>query len=106
MNTSLVFLTSSTRESNSVKVNIWLVDVTDGFYSSLASFPTRCAPSPKVTHPSAVHRAWRRRWGAGGKQRQFEHADTIFPIYRCHSFRRPPLGIRDWELGSCNHPRR
>jgi hypothetical protein len=31
---------------------------------------------------------------------------TIFPIYRRHSFRRPPLGIRDWELGSCNHPRR
>jgi len=28
---------------------------------------------------------------------------TIFPIYRHHSFRRLRLGIRDWELGSCNH---
>jgi hypothetical protein len=29
---------------------------------------------------------------------------AIFPIYRHHSFRRLPLGIRDWESGSCNQP--
>ena len=29
---------------------------------------------------------------------------TIFPIYRHHILRRLPLGMRDWELGSCNHP--
>jgi hypothetical protein len=33
-----------------------------------------------------------------------ENRDTIFPIYRHHGLRRPPLGIRDWELGPCNHP--
>ncbi len=30
--------------------------------------------------------------------------DTKFPIYRHHGSRRLPRGIRDWELGSCNHP--
>ena len=29
---------------------------------------------------------------------------TIFPIDRHHGFPRLPVGIRDWELGFCNHP--
>ena len=47
-------------------------------------------------------------WGKPGLEEKVSEGnrDTIFPIYRHHSFRRLPLGIRDWELGSSNHPRR
>jgi len=43
-----------------------------------------------------------------GNQEETEETGTgaIFPVYRHHSFRRLRLRIRDWELGSCNHPRR